>query len=233
MLVCCWSPKGGSGTSVVAAAAAIVLARRGGVVLADLAGDQPAVLGLGNEPRTGLRDWIAAGVGAPADALTRLAVDVAPGFALLGAGTTGGAELGSAAPEVGAALAVALRDSAVPTIVDAGVASSPAHEALLEVADATILVIRGCYLALRRAARHPATARCSGVVFVQEPGRSLGARDIGDVLHAPLLATVDVRPRIASAVDAGVLLARPPDSLVSPVRDALDLVGLGREGRAA
>ena len=47
MLVCLWSPKGGSGTSVFAAACALALARDGGARLADLRGDQPAILGLG------------------------------------------------------------------------------------------------------------------------------------------------------------------------------------------
>ncbi|MEY3361227.1 MAG: hypothetical protein RL531_946, partial [Actinomycetota bacterium] len=44
-LLAIWSPKGGSGTSVVAAACSLVLARTAPARLADLAGDQPAVLG--------------------------------------------------------------------------------------------------------------------------------------------------------------------------------------------
>ena len=51
MLVCCWSPKGGSGVSVFAAACALTLARAGGGVrLADLDGDQPSILGLPSDP---------------------------------------------------------------------------------------------------------------------------------------------------------------------------------------
>ena len=48
MLIACCSTKGGVGTSVVAAALALLLGRTAdqGVVLADLAGDGPAVLGL-------------------------------------------------------------------------------------------------------------------------------------------------------------------------------------------
>nr|MBA2279690.1 hypothetical protein [Acidimicrobiia bacterium] len=47
MLISCWSTKGGSGTTVVAAALALVFARTtGDALLADLAGDQPAALGL-------------------------------------------------------------------------------------------------------------------------------------------------------------------------------------------
>ena len=54
MLVCFWSPKGGSGTSVIAAAAALVLARETDARIVDLAGDQPAVLGLAHDPVPGL-----------------------------------------------------------------------------------------------------------------------------------------------------------------------------------
>ena len=63
MLVCFWSPKGGSGTSVIAAAAALVLARETDARVVDLAGDQPAVLGLAHDPVPGLLDWMRAGPG--------------------------------------------------------------------------------------------------------------------------------------------------------------------------
>ena len=151
MLVCCWSPKGGSGTSVFAAACALTLAREHeGVRLADLDGDQPSILGLAADPATGLREWLAVGVEAPADALDRLAVAVSNRVTLLPAG---GADLARVAPEAGAALGVALRAHPAPTIVDIGVPTTPAHDALLELADANLVVLRGCYLALRRAVR--------------------------------------------------------------------------------
>ena len=83
MLLALWSPKGGSGTSVVAAAIALVLAGRGPTRLADLAGDQPAILGLPPEPTAGLAGWLAGGPGVPSEALDRLVLDVVPGLALL------------------------------------------------------------------------------------------------------------------------------------------------------
>ena len=115
MLLTLWSPKGGSGTSVFAAACALVLARHGGVRLVDLAGDQPAIFGLGADPDTGVADWLAAGPEAPTDALDRLAVEAAPGVALVPRGTGAGPLAPLAAAEAGAALAVALRDGPVPT----------------------------------------------------------------------------------------------------------------------
>ena len=72
-LLAFWSPKGGSGTSVIAAACALHAAQTtGSVRLVDLCGDQPAILGLGADPETGVADWLAAGPTAPTDALDRL-----------------------------------------------------------------------------------------------------------------------------------------------------------------
>jgi hypothetical protein len=232
MLVCFWSPKGGSGTSVVAAAAALVLAGEGPARVADLAGDLPAVLGLAADPDLGLRDWLRAGPEAPADALDRLGIDAGRGLVLLPAGT---GDLSDASPEAGAALAMALRRDPRPTVVDVGVlgAQPQALHAFVEVADVHVIVVRGCYLALRRAVRVDLTAGAAGAVYVDEPGRSLGARDVHNVLGVPILATVGLRSSTARAVDAGVLPTRLPDALARPAREVLRRVGcIGREEAA-
>ncbi len=232
MLFALWSPKGGSGTSVVAAACALVLARdAAGARLADLAGDQPAIFGLASDPETGIVDWLAAGPEAPVDALERLAVTVAPGIALVPRGTADRALAPLPAAESGAALAVALRDGPVPTIVDAGTGTAPAARALVEVADVSVVVLRGCYLALRRAVHSPLLARATGVVLVEEAGRSLGLSEVRDVLDRPVMARVPVRAQVARAVDAGVLAARVPDALTRPSARLLARVGLCTERR--
>ena len=236
MLLALWSPKGGSGTSVLAAASALVLARRAdGARLADLDGDLPAILGLAADPPTGLADWLAAGAEAPVDALARLAVPAAPGVALLPRGVTDRALAAVPAAEAGAALAVALRDGPVPTVIDAGRANTPAARAVVEVADVSVAVVRGCYLALRRGVHSPLLARTTGLVLVEEPSRSLGAAEVADVLDRPVLVRVPVRPAIARAVDAGVLASRLPDPLARPVArflEGLDLIA-DRHGEAA
>jgi MinD-like ATPase involved in chromosome partitioning or flagellar assembly len=234
MLFALWSPKGGSGTSVLAAACSVVLGRHGGARLADLAGDQPAIFGLSADPPTGLADWLAAGPEAPTEALERLAVEVAPDVVLLPRGAGERSLAPVAAAEAGAALAVALRDGPVPTVLDLGTATSPAGRALVEVADAAVVVVRGCYLALRRAVHSPALARTAGVVLVQELGRSLGATEIADVLDRRVLARVPVRVPVARAVDAGVLATRLPEALARPAADVLGRLGLlPARGRAA
>jgi cellulose biosynthesis protein BcsQ len=231
VLVCCWSPKGGSGTSVFAAACALTLARdRGGARLGDLDGDQTSILGLSTDPETGLREWLRVGIDAPVDALERLGVP-AHGLTLLPAGR---APIGAIEPEVGAALGVALRESDVLTIVDVGVPDAPALEALVDVADASVIVLRSCYLSLRRAVRMPEAARAVGAVLVEDSGRALGSRDVSDVLGVPVLATVPVRASVARVVDAGVFPTRLPDALAKPAREVLTRLGCGgRKGRAA
>jgi MinD-like ATPase involved in chromosome partitioning or flagellar assembly len=225
VLICCWSPKGGSGTSVFAAAAALVLAREGPARLADLQGDLPAVLGLASDPDQGLREWLRAGPAAPTDALDRFAIDAGRGLALLPAGA---GEVAGADAEAGAALAVALRADARTTVVDVGVLAAgrePALHALVEVADASVIVVRGCYLALRRAVRLDLVADATGAVFVDEGGRALGTHDVANVLGVPVLATVSVRASTARAVDAGVLATRLPDALARPAREVLRRIG--------
>jgi MinD-like ATPase involved in chromosome partitioning or flagellar assembly len=225
VLLALWSPKGGSGTSVLAAACALVLARHGGARLADLDGDQPAIFGLAADPTTGLFDWLAAGPEAPSDALERLAVPAAPGVVLLPRGEDRPLAP-MAAAEAGAALAVCLRDGSVPTLVDAGTGAAPAVRALVEVADASVIVVRGCYLALRRAVHSPLHARAAGVVLVDEQGRSLGANEVRDVLDRPVLARIPVRAPIARAVDAGILASRLPDPLARPAARLVGRLGL-------
>jgi hypothetical protein len=224
MLFALWSPKGGSGTSVLAAACAAALARRGGCRLADLGGDLPAILGLGADPDTGIAEWLATGPDAPADALDRLAVEVAPGLLLIPPGTPR-LLAPPAAAEAGAALGAALQRTELPCVVDAGRADAPAARMTVELADVSVVVLRGCYLGLRRAVNAPLMARAAGIAFVDEPGRSLGASEVRDVLERPVLTRVPVRPAIARAVDAGVIAVRPPEPLLRAASRLLDRVG--------
>src|SRR5438105_1160177 len=73
MFVACWSVKGGSGTTVVSAALALSVAAAGtDALLADLAGDVPAALGIPEPDGPGLADWLGAGPDVPGDALGHL-----------------------------------------------------------------------------------------------------------------------------------------------------------------
>lgn len=98
-------------------------------------------------------------------------------------------------------------------------------------ADLNVLVTRGCYLALRRAVKDDYMNRCDGVVLLNEEDRSLGKRDVEDVLGLTVIAEIAVRPGVARAVDAGVLVQRNPIARESArILDALSLDFLDRDG---
>ena len=216
MLIACWSVKGGSGTTVVSAALALLLARSsGGVVLADLGGDMPAACGIPEPLGPGLIDFAAAGDDVPIDAFGRLETKVTPSLALLHSGgqeSNGSAsvELASLSCANGEHLAAALAEH-YPTssvVVDCGPPGNACGNAIAATAGLSLLVLRPCYLALRRAAQ--SEIRPSGVVLVSEPGRSLGASEVSDVLGVPVRAEVPFDPAVARVVDAGLLTTRVP-----------------------
>jgi hypothetical protein len=213
MLVACWSVKGGVGTTVVAASLALLLARRvgPGVVLADLAGDGPAVLGLPEPDSPGLAGWLAAGDDVPADGLARLEVEASPSLALLPRGP------GPLLPDRAAVLASLLDRGPRPVVVDCGTTERVAA-AVVAGAQRSILVIRPCYLALRRAMASP--LRPSEVVMIREPGRTLSRHDVESAVGAPVRVEIDADPAVARAVDSGLMAGRLPRSLERGLRHA-------------
>jgi hypothetical protein len=212
MIRTCWSVKGGSGTSVVAASLAIVLARSVSsssrpVLLIDLAGDAHAVLGLPSPSGPGLAEW---GVsGAAPDAIEHLAVEACPSLAVIGHGD-GPTPDGPRFDELVAHLSA--RESAV--VVDAGSMGPP--PAALGDAGTSVLVIRPCYLALRKVSM--LGHRADRVVLVDEPGRALRRVDVESVTGSPVSAHLEIDPAIARAVDAGLLASRLPLQLATGLR---------------
>ncbi|MEA3019804.1 MAG: septum site-determining protein MinD [Actinomycetota bacterium] len=215
MLVACWSAKGGCGTTVVAVSLASLFARAAGeALIADLAGDVPAVLGVPDAAGPGLGDWLAAGDSVPADALARLELVGPSGLRVLPSGS--GVE--RAAAGRGDVLAALLGADARPVVADCGAMPSGARLAVAANAGLSLLVLRPCYLALRRASAFP--LRPSGVILVEERGRNLTAADVEAVLGVPVRATVEVHPAIAHAVDSGSLGAHLPRQLQRSLRHA-------------
>lgn len=210
MLIALWSAKGGSGTTVVATALATVLAKSSpaGALLVDLAGDVPAVLGIPEPAGPGAGDWLRAAGSVTPDALGRLELDVAPGLSVL--------PMGASLDGSGEALAAVLGADPRPVVVDCGSAPSGVPLAVAAAATHSLLVLRPCFLALRRALASP--LRASGVVLVEEDGRALGRRDVEDTIGVPVRAVVAHDRRIARAVDAGLLTARLPGSLERSLR---------------
>jgi hypothetical protein len=97
----------------------------------------------------------------------------------------------------------------------------------------TLLVIRPCYLALRRALNLGLCAAASGVVVVTEPGRALGCEDVAAVTGLPVIATIPLRADIARVVDAGVLADRLPNPLATAADQIFAFVLAGNRREVA
>ncbi|MCB0978717.1 MAG: hypothetical protein KDB02_14790 [Acidimicrobiales bacterium] len=212
MIVACWSVKGGVGTTVVAAGTALSSSERRGwpVLLVDLAGDLPYCLGVADQTGSGVAEWSSTGPMVPADALSRLCRPVAPALELLTRGS------GPLAEERADLFVQLLAESGRTVVVDCGRIEDSAFASTVAArAHRSLLVTRLCGLALRRATRAP--LRPSGVVVVREPGRAMSARDVENVLHAPVVAELSLDPAVARAVDAGLFVARRPRSFSAAV----------------
>lgn len=217
MLLACWSVKGGSGTTVVSVAIASLLAEAspGGALIVDLAGDVPAALGLPEPAGPGITGWLDAGVEVPADALTRLEVPGPGRLRLLARGSLEEVPAEAAAGR-GAVLAALLAVDGRPVVADCGGGPVGAGLAVAAAAPTSLLVLRPCYLSVRRALR--TGLRPSGVVLVGSSLRTLQAEDVEAALGIPVVATVVLDDRVARAVDAGSLGHRLPRSLRNPLR---------------
>lgn len=199
MLTVCYSPKGGQGCTTVTAA--LALAQRGSRLI-DTTGDLPAVLGLPETSGPGICDLLASDQELEVAGIERLAT---PSPTML---VTAGSTPAAAVPEHRwAELAANLTTDRGAWFLDAG--TNPAAGSL--AADRRLLVVRNCYLALRRAVAHP--VRPDGVVLVTEPGRALAATDVEAVLTAPVVAEIAIDPAVARTIDAGLLAARLPRAL--------------------
>ena len=208
MFFICWSPKGGSGTSVVAAGLALRAGAAGpGALLIDLAGDQPALLAVAADARDGIADWAAAPDDVPVDAIAALEVPVADGVQLVPRGHA--AVEGAAGERLAVALAV-LEAGNRPVVVDAGTSPRPAP--WLPAGATLVTVVRPCYLALRRLAA-AGLPPGSPTVVVEEPGRALTVADIGAAIGCDVAVRLPWDPAVARAVDAGLLTSRSPRSL--------------------
>lgn len=205
MVITCWSVKGGSGTTVVASSLAVLLSiGHRPTTLIDLRGDSAASLGIADAephlPPSAEHLWCP-------DFLCPAAVPVRDGLELVLVDPS--FRCGTTSRPVRAHTGVPGRH----IVIDAGV-EPPAWMRL--ASDHDLLVVRGCYLALRRASR--LARRPTGVVLVNEPGRALGRREVESVTGAPVVAEIGWDPAVARTVDAGLLAGRIPPALAHPLR---------------
>lgn len=208
-LMACWSVKGGSGTSTVAAALALLVARSSseGVVLVDLGGDLSTVFGNESRQEPGVHDWLASGAGH--DSLESLAVELGPGLRLMPQGRP-------TESEASGRLVEALLALDNPVVVDCGPPDNKLGRAVAAAAPMSLLVMRTCFLALRRAVA--SSTRPTDIVVVEEPGHPIRARDIAESLGFPMVTSLSWHPDVARAVDAATLVRRLPRPLSQALR---------------
>ena len=164
-VIVCSGAKGGQGTTTIATAIALTLATHGPTLLVDTTGDALAALG---HPDTRRRPAARDRIAEPVAVTANLAVVVV------------NAERADLATRI-----TELRDTA-DVVIDAGTTPPPVTEA------ERVLVVRNCYLALRRAVSGPPADR---VALVVEPHRALGVRDATDVLgHQPITTIATIPP---------------------------------------
>ena len=209
MLTVCWSPKGGSGTSVVAAALALTHAAAGhDALLVDLGGDQPALLGCAASDRDGLTDWLAAAGDVPIDALANLEVPVVERLHLL---PRGGAAIEDLPPERLELAAEVFATSGREIVVDAGPTGGADDRWMRN--GRLVVVLRPCYLAVSRLLRACPLPADSVLILIEEPGRALDASDVTAAIDVASVVRLSWDPAVARAVDAGLLTSRMPRSL--------------------
>ncbi len=240
MITTCWSVKGGSGTTVVAAALAILATRpkrsfthfgrshnpesdtttsTPRVLLIDLAGDLPSVLGLSvastsdsvDKSALGITDWLSADDGVPTSSIERLIDPVRQNLSLLRLGNSSIITTTVLDPT---RLLDAMQwcDAEFDqVIVDAGSAHEDLATPWIEGADRSILVVRPCYLSLRQAIDSLLPAHAA--VVVSTDGRTLDAHDVSAVLGVRDITTIPFDSEIARLVDSGLFGKRMPRSI--------------------
>ncbi len=216
-----WSfvaPKGGVGVSVIAASVAASLSTTVPVTIVDFCGDQPAIFGVGGDlPATqGVHEWLSADASVSSDALSNLEIQVHATLRIIPAGLLRSPHVSA---ERCAELVAALGQGGM-VIADVGVLGSDPitlRPLVCAAGDQTTMVVRACYLALRRARSCPVVV--DHIVELVEGGRSLGTIDVEAVLGQPVTSRLAVDPAIARTVDAGLITKRLPRGLRRVVRE--------------
>lgn len=219
MLTICRSTKGGSGTSTVAAALAAISGLRAtaartapsSALVVDLLDDLPAIFGIA-APLGGLAEWLTRSTDQD---FFDLCLDCGHGVRLMPCGTS---PLPDPASSLWDRLAGVIEHhvrAGHDAILDIGTRPVPDRLERRRAAfpSRSLLVIRPCYLALRRAIE--CRSAVDGVVLVTGGDRVLGKRDVEGVLGIPVVSEVPLDPDVARRVDSGLFNSRLPASLVT------------------
>ena len=193
------SPKGGNGTTVTATAYALLMAAHGThTVLIDLCGDVPAAAGMAEPTTPGVNDWLSESSLSDAQALVTLGTPFDNGLVVVHRGSS----FVEGQPRW-SDLANAITTLPMNIVIDAGITFLP--EELRRAVTHVTMVVKPCYLSLRRASR---MQRPTQLFVVCEESRALTVKDVGHVLGMPVTSEIPYTASISRAVDAGMLPSR-------------------------
>ncbi|MEO1056569.1 MAG: hypothetical protein AAFY28_06585 [Actinomycetota bacterium] len=222
MLTVLWAAKGGTGTTLTTCA--LALAQPLPTMLVDLDGDVPRALGIGSRDRPGVDDWLASD--APADHLADLLIRGPGELVVLPAHRDTAPRPADRTrrrtlDERWAMLATWCADWAGQAerhaYVDAGTGDPPPE--FIDAADRALLVTRRCFLGLSLARQ--LDAQPTGVILLEEHGRTMPVRAVTDAVGAPVVARVRHDRAVFQAVDAGLISAPLPRSTHRALRSLL------------
>ena len=193
------SPKGGNCTTVTATAYALLMAARGThTVLIDLCGDVPAAAGMAEPTTPGINDWLSESSTSDAQALVTLGTPFDNGLVIVHRGSS----FVEGQPRW-SDLANAITTLPMNIVIDAGTTFLP--DELRRAVTHVTMVVKPCYLSLRRASR---MQRPTQLFVVCEESRALTIKDVGHVLGMPVTCEIPYTSAISRAVDAGMLPSR-------------------------
>jgi hypothetical protein len=193
------SPKGGNCTTVTATAYALLMAARGThTVLNDLCGDVPAAAGMAEPTTPGINDWLSESSTSDAQALVTLGTPFDNGLVIVHRGSS----FVEGQPRW-SDLANAITTLPMNIVIDAGTTFLP--DELRRAVTHVTMVVKPCYLSLRRASR---MQRPTQLFVVCEESRALTIKDVGHVLGMPVTCEIPYTSAISRAVDAGMLPSR-------------------------
>ena len=193
------SPKGGNCTTVTATAYALLMAARDThTVLIDLCGDVPAAAGMAEPTTPGINDWLSESSTSDAQALITLGTPFDNGLVIVHRGSS----FVEGQPRW-SDLANAITTLPMNIVIDAGTTFLP--DELRRAVTHVTMVVKPCYLSLRRASR---MQRPTQLFVVCEETRALTIKDVGHVLGMPVTCEIPYTSAISRAVDAGMLPSR-------------------------
>jgi hypothetical protein len=193
------SPKGGNCTTVTATAYALLMAARGThTVLIDLCGDVPAAAGMAEPTTPGINDWLSESSTSDAQTLVTLGTPFDNGLVIVHRGSS----FVDGQPRW-SDFANAITTLPMNIVIDAGTTFLP--DELRRAVTHVTMVVKPCYLSLRRASR---MQRPTQLFVVCEESRALTIKDVGHVLGMPVTCEIPYTSAISRAVDAGMLPSR-------------------------